>query len=448
MLFNFLKRAQPQPPATAAAPSAAAAAAPHPAHADVSPASLAALDDVAPRSVTFLASPDTAPNRDRVHALLAATAARTPEGIAAVLVHDFSTENLSVLLLPPDAARRLADGVADAIEMLSFTLPAAFDSDSHRVAALALEEEVRSAHDAAIDALKRRALAANIGLVPVPAGYALAPLHDGRIVAAGVFKALPDGLKTEVDAKLAAFESELSATLANRATLQQSYAKRRRDLDRDTAGLAVRAALANIKATPESAAYLDKLSADLIRNAALFLPAPAAPSAPRAPIEIASDPRLARYRVALISPAGAASRPIHPLALDRAALIGEMSAAPGSNPNPASVIPGTMPRAGSGLVVIDAATLLNDPAAWSLIRSALAAGAAAPAIAGRRRSASLTLELPISCRVVVTGSLDQYRALVAADPGAARLVQLSVVPDPGTDAAPRPALVSVVAAAA
>ena len=450
MVFKFLKRAKSAPPQPAAGESASAestappsAAAPD---AENGLALRAILEEAPPRSITFVAMLDTAAERDRARTLLKLVAARMPEGNTSVIVHDFATGGLNVLQLPPDTARKLSEGVAEAIEMLSLTLPAAFESDSHLVARTALDEEVRSAHDTAIDALKQRAHAANIGLLPAPQGYAIAPMHDGHVVSADVFKALPDGLKAEVEAKLNTFETELSAVLAARATLQQSYAKRRRELDRDTAGLAVRAALAELKKahvqSPEIANYLESLRADLIQNAALFLSGPN--SAPRAPVEIATDPRLARYRIHLVSPPGASTRPIYPPSIDRAGLVGEVAAGPGNAP--ASFIPGALTRAGGGIVVFDAGTLISDANAWTLVRSALETGAAVPSIAGLWRAIANSLELPVDCRVVVTGSPEQYRALCSADPNAARLVNLANLLEPRS--AGQPPLIPAVAAAA
>lgn len=376
-----------------------------------------------PGSVFFLAAPESAGHRDGVRELLRRMGAGLPAGRTAVVVFDAATEQLVALSLAADDAAALVQGVSEAVEMLAITLPAAFESDSYMVARMALDEELRSGHDTAIDALKSRAASANIGLLHTPHGYAVAPIHDGRVVSPEVVKALPEALRAEVDNKLASFEAELNRALAARAGLQQAHATARRDLDRDTAALAVRAALSRLFARfatqPELKSYLEGLSADLIRNAALFL-APtgtAAPSRPRAPADLAADPRLARFRAALASPTTAPAMGIVRIrAFDRASLIGEIRKSPGSPATPACVEAGTLTRAGRGLALVAYGDLMADDACWPLLRQTLRAGTAVPMLEDGGRPRLSGLELPVACRILVTGTAAEFAQWCARDP--------------------------------
>ena len=384
---------------------------------------LAAVGASPPGSVFFLAAPETAGHRDGARELLRGLAADLPPGRTAVVVFDAAAAQLSALSLAADDATDLVQGTSEAIEMLAITLPAAFDSDSYRVSRMALDEELRSGHDAAIDALKQRAAVANIGLLHTPHGYAIAPIHDGRVVAPEVVKALPEALKSEVDSKLAAFEAELTRALADRAALQQAHAAARRDLDRDTAGLAVRAALSRLFArfasVPEVNAYLDGIEADLIRNAALFLGASDTPLAThaRAPADLAADPRLARFRVALASPAATPAMGIVRLrAFDRASLIGEIRKPAATPAMPSCVEAGGLTRAGRGYALVSLDDLSADEAAWPLLRQSLRAGSAVPMLEDGGRPRLSGLELPVACRVLITGTAEQYDQWCARDP--------------------------------
>lgn len=437
-VFTFLQRLfAPETPAAIAERHAATAALANlaPLHGPLGAAeaarALAAVSAGPPGSVFFLAAPETAGHRDGVRELLRGLAADLPPGRTAVVVFDAAAEQLSALSLAAEDAADLVKGTADAIEMLAITLPAAFQSDSYRVSRLALDEELRSGHDTAIDALKQRATKANIGLLHTPHGYAIAPIHDGRVVAPEVVKALPEALKTEVDNKLAAFEAELNRALADRAELQQAYAAARRDLDRDTASLAVHAALARLyarfAALPEIKAYLDGLAADLIRNAALFCdPSDAAGAAGfRAPADLAADPRLARFRAAPASPAAAPAMGVVRLrAFDRASLIGEIRKPVGSPPTPACVEAGCLTRAGRGYALVSIDDLAADSNAWPLLRQPLRAGSAAPMLDDGGRPRISSLELPVACRVLITGSASQYEDWCAKDPAVREQVTL------------------------
>ncbi len=409
---------------------------------DAARAALAAVARSKPRAILFVAAPRSQGHAQAVLALLTQQAKALPpsDAVAAVSSFDggqtFTHQSLAMLRLPAADAKSLADGVAQAIEMLSVTLPAAFDSDSYKVARLSLDEELRSGHDIAIDALKRRAIAQNIGLLRTPLGYAVAPMHEGRVVAPDVFKALPESLKAGVEAKLSAFENELSGVLDNRTTLQQDHRTRLRDLDAEVASLTVRASLAALAkkftSPPAIATWLEALTADLVRNAALFVTASRqANGHPRAPIEIAQDPALARYRVNILTPATRAPAPVNPQGVERADLCGvAYLPPPGTALTPFAVTPGMFSSAGGGLLVIDARELMAEFGAWPLIKQALAAGHARPADAASTFARPANITIPVDARLIVTGDREDYSALRNSDLDGTKSIRLITAFEP------------------
>ena len=410
---------------------------------DAARTALALVAKSKPCAILFVAAPRTQGHAQVLQTLLTEQAKALPHSDAVAAVSSFDARQpLTMLRLPADAAETLTQGIAEAIEMLSVTLPAAFESDSYKVARLALDEELRSGHDTAIDALKRRALAQNIGLLRTPLGYAVAPMHDGRVVAPDVFKALPEGLKAGVEAKLTAFENELSGVLGNRTTLQQDHRTRLRDLDTEVATLTVRASLAGITkklaSRPPITTWLEALSADLIRNAALFVAASRqANGHARAPIEIAQDPALARYRVNILTPqtghTSGTPAVIIPQSLERADLCGVVHIPPpGTALTPYAVTPGLLASAGSGLLVIDARELIAEFGAWPLIKQALAAGHVRPADAASATARLSNVNIPLDARLIVTGDLEDYRAFRNAGHDGAKTVRLITAFEPTT----------------
>lgn len=389
-----------------------------------------------PRALFFAAAPRTASHATAVRALLEEQAEILPVSDAVAIVSSFDDRRpLTMLRLPAPDAEALANGVAEAIEMLSVTLPAAFDSDSYKVARIALDEELRSGHDTAIDNLKRRAESHNIGLLRTPLGYAIAPMHEGRVVAPGVFQALPDTLKAGVEAKLTAFEEELAGVLDNRTALQQDFRTRLRDLDTEVSSLTVTAALANLvaryAANVQVKTWLSELSRDLTRNAALFLSAAAKGGGHvRAPVEIAHDPALARYRVHVLSPEADGPAVYTPASLERTSLCGLAHLpAPGVALTPFALLPGVLARAGHGLVVLDARALMAEFGAWPLIVQACKTGAAQPADAASPIARPAGIAVPFDARIVLTGDLDDYQALCRSDAEGSRSLRLIEVFD-------------------
>ncbi len=401
---------------------------------DAARAALRPLTTARPRSAFFIAAPASADHDAALQTLIREAARALPVTDAVVLVGTFGpggsgTGGIRDIALPRGEALAFAGSVADAVEMLSVTLPAAFASDSVQVAMLALDEELRSSHDQALDALKRKAQAQNIGLLRTPQGYAVAPLHDGRIVASDVFKALPESLKAEVENKLQTFETELGAVLANRAVLQQDHSVRRRDLSAEIAGLAVRAALSKVtaafKSHPAVTGYLDALRADLIANAALFLTAArTADGQPRSPAELSRDPRLARYAVAVL-PAAQPDPVAFPDGLERADLCGELR--PMSHDAaavPSAIRAGALTMAARGFLVIEARDLLSQYAAWPILKQALKSGSAIPADRASATGRAYGVTVPVEATLIVVGEPDDYRTWCHMDRDVTRLVRL------------------------
>lgn len=399
---------------------------------DAARSALARLSRSKPSSMHFIAAPRTSSHAKAVADLLAGLVQTLNVTDAVVLAQSFEREGgLQILRLPADVAVQLSAGVAGAIEMLSVTLPAAFESDSYTVASLALEEELRSGHDGAIDALKRKAQMQNIGILRTPQGYAVAPMHEGRLVGADVFKALPDGLKSDVEAKLSAFESDLSGVLSQRTVLQHEYWSRLRDLDGEVASLTVRAALDQLSASaakvPLAAAYLEALRSDLTRNAALFVAASRrGRGRPRAPVEIANDPRLARYCLTVLGSHGA--KVVVPQGLDRADLCGVISTGAGQNVAPASIRPGALLEAGSGFVMIEARELTAQFDAWPLLKRAFQSGSTHPLESPVNLVSKIAL--PIAARLIVTGDTEDFIAWSQMDQDVTRLVAFMTAFEP------------------
>jgi hypothetical protein len=405
-------------------------------------AAMGALKSAMARSITFVVAPRTPSQTEAVLALVGEVADVRPlPGVidATVIATDFSVPHATtVLRLPVPIARDLRDGVARAVLTLSHTIPAAFASDSTEVTRLTLEEELRSGHDRVLDALKRKAETQNIGIMRTPRGYTVAPMHDGRVVPPDVFKALPDGLRADVDAKLAAFEGELSGVLADRSRMQRDHRARVIEFESEVAMLAVRPALADVKAqvaaNPNATAFLDALSSDLVTNAAQFLPA-----SQRAPIEVANDPRLTRYRINVVE-AGPHITRLHDL--DVSSVLGVVrhrsSRADAVGIDPMAVDPGGLVRAGSGFVVIDSGAGLYAGEAWSALKRALQAGAVSP-VGGRSiRPYPGAPNFPVDARIVVVGDETDCRSWHLANaeiaPSVSLIVAFRSTLEPGPEA--------------
>ena len=165
------------------------------------------------------------------------------------------------------------------------------------------------------------------------------------------------------------------------------------------------------------------MRADLTQNAALF----GKPTRQtRAPVEIAHDPQLARYRVNVVSRSADSCDGVETAqSLDRADLAGEASTNGQTRPMmPMGIEAGALTWAGNGVLMIDASDLMAQYNAWPLLKAALRSGLAMPALNAATSSRFSGPALPVECRVVVVGELEDYLSWCRLDRDVPRQVSL------------------------
>lgn len=290
------------------------------------------------------------------------------------------TGGFRALKLPAGTAKPFAEKMALAIDQLADALPAAFAADDYDLKRRTIEEEFRLSREDALEALRREAEAQNIALLRTPAGIAVAPILEGKVVKTDVFNAVPEVLRREVETKIAALEAEIEAILAERPEAEKERRARLIALNEQIAGRHVRAALDDIKAEFAEVAgvesYLKAAARDLIRNAGTFLVAQAGIGAQPARLA-ASHPSFAKYGVHVLatSSAGAGAPIVHEQNPTYANLFGRVELGAGAEgaSQVVRIKPGALHRANGGYLLIDADALLDSPAAAEALRRALEA---------------------------------------------------------------------------
>jgi predicted ATP-dependent protease len=133
----------------------------------------------------------------------------------------------------------------------------------------------------------------------------------------------------------------------------------------------------------------------------------------RAPIELANDPTLVRYRVAVISDR---AELIAPASVDLPEVFGTVPGHLTSGLSPVAFRPGALARAGNGIILFDARELLANYASWPRLKQAFRRGTANPLEV-------FGLEIPFDACLVITGDADDYTAWCALDSDVPRLVR-------------------------
>ena len=359
-----------------------------------------------------------------------------------VYVYNFDNPNRpKALRLPHGRAKDLARGMIAALDELRGVLPARFEAEDYQARRRAIDEQFRSSNEEAVDALSKKAQAQNIALLRTPTGFAMAPMHEGKVVKPDVFNALPEAMRRDVENKISALEKELGTILER---LPQAEKKRRQqlsELNEEVATSAIRDALVELHASftdvPHAAAYLEAAGHDMVRNVALFVATGEEENAiVRRPVDSAQDPRFRRYQVNIMAAngdGGSAGAPIvEELNPTYGNLIGRVEhfAQMGTLLTDFLLIkPGALHKANGGYLLVDARRLLLSPFAWEALKRAIKAREIRieqpTEVAGLVSAQTLDPEpIPLDLKVVLFGDRELYYLLAANDPDFPRLFKV------------------------
>jgi lon-related putative ATP-dependent protease len=359
-----------------------------------------------------------------------------------VYVNNFDAPNRPrALKLLPGRARSLAKGMIAAIDELRNTLPAMFEGEDYQARRRVIDEEFRSGQEEALEALNKRAQAQNIALLRTPQGFAMAPMHEGKIVKPDVFNTLPETMRKEVEQKIEGLQKELETILERVPKSDKQRRQRTSELNEEVAQVAVREALDDLAGMfgdhSEVVDFLNAAGRDLIRNVGLFL----APSGEESEIvkqsvDTARDARFRRYLVNVIvggddkSSSGAPLieelNPTYGNVIGRVEHLAQMGALVTDF---LLIKPGALHKANGGYLLIDARKLLLSPFAWEALKRSIKAREVRieqPAeISGVVATQTLDPEpIPLDVKVVLFGDRELYYLLAQADPDFSRLFKV------------------------
>jgi predicted ATP-dependent protease len=307
------------------------------------------------------------------------------------------------LAIPSGKAAELVRDLRAAVDKANIAFERHLKSDEHRISLDLLEEEIRYLGDKAVDEVRRRAESQNIAVVKSLDGYVLAPMHEGRVVRSDVFRALPESLKRNVEAKITTLEGELQSIVATLPDVEFEASEKYEALVRQTALRAIRPSLVALKRS-----YAEDLSIvaaiDAIEEAFVASSASAGGGLSAAmPLDFAADDSTESRKVVTV-------RHVSPVDL-----LGEIGRDALGRP---AHVPGQLARAGSGFVIIEAWRLVADPSAWPALSAVLAAGEIKP-ISGPGISIKAD-PVPFAATIILIADDQSWSKLEAIEPGVAK----------------------------
>jgi lon-related putative ATP-dependent protease len=363
-----------------------------------------------------------------------------------VYVYNFENPNRpKALRLPAGRAKHLSKGMIAALDELRGVLPVRFESEDYQTRRRAIDEQFRSANEEALDALSKKAQAQNIALLRTPTGFAMAPMHEGKVVKPEVFNALPEAMRRDVENKIAALEKELAAILERLPTAEKRRRQQLSELNEEVATSAIRDALVELHASfsdvPEAAAYLEATGHDMVRNVGLFLATGEEENAiVRRPTDSAQDPRFRRYLVNIMASNGEGAAPggtmgapvieeINPTYGNMVGRVEHLAQMGTLVTDFLLIKPGALHRANGGYLLVDARRLLLSPFAWEALKRAIKAREIRieqpTEVSGLISTQTLDPEsIPLDIKVVLFGDRELYYLLSAYDPDFPRLFKV------------------------
>lgn len=360
-----------------------------------------------------------------------------------VYANNFESPNQpKAIRLPPGRARPLAKAMIAAIDELRQTLPAIFEGEDYQARRRAIDAEFRSGQEEAFEALNKRALEQNIAIVRTPTGFAMAPMHEGKIVKPEVFNTLPDSMKKEVETRIEALQKELEQILERVPKSDKQRRAKTSELNAEIASLAVREALDDIAAAfgdqPKVLEYLDAAGRDLVRNVGLFLAQGTEGESEivKEPADTARDARFRRYMINVMVANGEASGGGAPIVEEANPTFGNVSGRVEHIAHMGALVtdfllikPGALHRANGGYLLVDARKVLLSPFAWEALKRALKAREIRieqpSEVSGIISTQSLDPEpIPLEVKVILFGDRELYYLLSQAEPDFSRLFKV------------------------
>lgn len=121
----------------------------------------------------------------------------------------------SAIPVPAGQGKRLAAGITAVVAQLRNTLPYLLKGEDLSLRRASIETGFAAVRDDAFTRLREMAHAQNVAVLTTPMGFAVAPMHEGKVVKPEVLARLPQAMRDEVRRKVESIEGELQTLLAD-----------------------------------------------------------------------------------------------------------------------------------------------------------------------------------------------------------------------------------------
>ena len=348
-----------------------------------------------------------------------------------VYVHNFKDQyEPNAIALPAGRGTRFREEMKRFVEEARRALPRAFESEEY---AKRRDETLQSLQKTRTDLIARinqRAQEAGFVIQMSPIGLLTIPVINGQPVPEEQFITLPEEVRTEVQQRRDALNTELRSMLRQVQDIERQGNEAGTNLNHDIAFYAIGNLVAELKEqyadVPEVPEYIDAVQNDILENLQAFLGVPEQPGAPPQFQAFIRELPFRKYDVnVVVDNAGAGGAPViveqNPSFQNLLGKI-EKEVQFGIFTTDFTMIrPGSLHKANGGYLVLTVEDLLRNPFSWDGLKTALKTGKAVVEEPGERMGfiAAKTIKpepIPLDIKVTLIGTPMLYHLLYQMDP--------------------------------
>lgn len=371
--------------------------------------------------------------------ILADHAVANPVPSDCCYVHNFSDANQpKLLLLPPGRGVQFRNGMQQLVSELPKAITSGFESDEHRRAVDAINQEFSQREENALSELGKEFSDQGVALLRTPQGFFFSPIKDDNALTPEEFEKLPESEKDRLEKLMQQGTDKLHLLMHNFPRWRRERQTKLKEAVQKTLRLAVSHLIDEVHEKfsdlPNVITYLDAVLADLIETGEALREQPRSEN-DLSTLLMGEGTPIMRYHVnLLIDHSAAKSAPViyedNPAfqnlvgRVDYLAQLGMMIT------NLKLIKPGALHKANGGYLILDAVKVLTQPYAWEALKRALRANQirieSLSQMYGFGNSLPLEPEpVPLSAKVVMVGERMHYYLLREADPEFAELFKVA-----------------------
>lgn len=344
-----------------------------------------------------------------------------------IYVYDFDDpDRPNAIGMPAGRGAEFARAMDEFVEAARREIPRAFDSEEYDRRQREIVAEIARQRQSEEDELTRFAAERMIALKTTLVGVASVPLVDGKPITREHFEQLPEEQRAAITETSAEVEERAASYIHQVHQLQKEATRRVQDLEREVARFATEPLFRELEERygdlPEVLAYLEDVRAAVLRDVSDFRESDESASALMRAFRPAD---FAQYRVnVLVDHKAAEGAPIvverNPTYYNLLGRIEYRASFGAMTTDFHEIKAGSLHRANSGFLVLDALDVLRHPFAWEALKRSLRSGEIRLEGLGEEFStvplATLRPEpISLDVKVVLLGSPALYHLLFQLD---------------------------------